>query len=78
MIRLQNRQFRVLEERFQVVYEGTTVIDTGLVSGEDVRMTGTLSGTSPLVEVWVVSSRADDTGANNYIWTATATFFLAE
>ncbi|MFP6907356.1 MAG: hypothetical protein VCG02_19215 [Verrucomicrobiota bacterium] len=66
------------EERFQVVYEGTTVIDTGLVPGEDVRTTGTLSGTSPLVEVWVVSSRADDTGANNYTWTATATFFLAE
>jgi len=67
------------EEQFQVVYEGTVVIDTGPVPGEDVpRTTGTLSGTSPLVEVWVVSSRADDTGANNYTWTATATFFLAE
>ena len=66
------------EEQFQVVYEGTTVIDTGLVPGEDVRTTGTLSGTSPLVEVWVASSRADDTGAHAYTWTATATFFLAE
>jgi hypothetical protein len=67
-----------LEEQFQVLYEGTIVIDTGLVPGEDTRTTGTLSGTSPLVEVRVLSSRADNTGANKYTWTATATFFLAE
>lgn len=67
-----------LEEHFKVVYEGREVIPTFPVSGEDTRTSGTRSGTSPLVEVWVVSSRADDNGAYNYTWTATATFFLAE
>ncbi len=77
-IELKVNAVDVFEEQFQVLYEGTVVMDTGLMLGEDVRTTGTLSGTSPLVEIRVLSSRADDTGANNYTWTATATFFLAE
>lgn len=65
------------EEHFQVIYEGKTVIDTGPIFVPSSRNV-TVSGTSTMVTIQVVSSRADNVGLNNYNWNATATFFLAE
>jgi hypothetical protein len=76
-IKLEVNAVAGLEERFQVLYEGTPVIDISPVSGEFEKEV-TLSGTSSWMVVRVVSSLPDETGANKYEWDVTATFSLSE
>ena len=64
------------EEIIEVLYENSTVIDTGVVFVPR-TFTVTAAGNDPVIAVRVNTSRADEQGVNNYSWSATATFFLA-
>jgi hypothetical protein len=65
------------EETMEVLFAGSTVIDTGPTIVPR-TFTATANGTDPFVTLRVNASRAGDQGLNTYSWSANVTFFLAE
>ena len=62
-------------EHFQILYNGSVVLDTGLVTASGSRVVN-VAGADGLITVRVVQSIPDDNSLQNFSWDLIATFVV--